>query len=107
MPWEINSQVLSIREYINMLPPFYRQIIGDIILPIDDDIHLAQVLRSGQTIWAYTDGSVKNKIAAHSYLLICGNDQQNNQITGAGETTGDPRVRYVHYVPNILVHWPQ
>ena len=43
-----------------------------------------------QTIWSYTDGSVKNKIAAHSYLLICGNDRHESQITGAGETTGNP-----------------
>ena len=90
MPWEINSQALSIREYIDALPSFYRQVIGDVTLPNDDGIHLAQVLRTGQTIWAYTDGSVKNKIAAHSYLLICGEDLQDNQITGAGETTGDP-----------------
>ena len=41
-------------------------------------------------MWAYTDGSVKNKSAAHSFLLICGRDIHSHQITGAGETTGNP-----------------
>ena len=89
MPWEIQQSV-SMQEYVDMLPPFFKQIVGDITIPLDDGAHLAQILQSGQTIWAYTDGSVKDKIAAHSYLLICGDDWHDHQITGAGETTGDP-----------------
>ena len=69
MPWEINFQTMSsMTEYIDALPPFYWTIIGDIQLPQDDGYHLAQVLRSGQTIYSYSDGSVKTKIAAHSYF---------------------------------------
>ena len=90
MPWELHPHTKSITEYIEALPPFYRTIIGDIQLPLDDGYHLAQVLKSGQTIYSYSDGSVKNKIAAHSYIIICSQDIRKHCISGAGETTGDP-----------------
>ena len=41
-------------------------------------------------MYSYSDGSVKNEIAAHSYLIICLQDIRKHSISGAGETTGDP-----------------
>lgn len=66
MPWEHKNTNLTIIQYIESLPPFYWTIIGDINISPDDGAHLAKFLKSGWTIWSYSDGSVKNGVAAHS-----------------------------------------
>lgn len=110
---------MSINQYLHALPPFYKKIIGDITLPHNDGSHLVNILQSGNTIWSYTDGAVEDVLAAHSYILICGEDIKSSQIYDMGKTTGDPKticslrschsgaiasLILVHYIPQIQDH---
>jgi len=89
------------RALIDLLPPVYRQAVGNVSLPHDDGIALAQVLKSRNSICAWSDGTVKNGEAAHAYTLRTGRGDQTEGIVGSSMTPGDTKsicsLRTEHY----------
>ena len=92
---------MPMRALIDLLPPAYRQAVGNVSLPHDDGLALAQVLKSRNTICAWSDGTVKNGEAAHAYTLRTGTDDQTECLVGSSMTPGDPKsicsLRTEHY----------
>jgi len=75
-PPQIPTTGMTMRALIDLLPPAYRQAVGNVSLPPDDGLALAQVLESKNTICAWSDGTVKNGEAAHAYTLRTRSDDQ-------------------------------
>ena len=70
------------------LPDYIREAIGTVILPQDNGLQLSKDLLQSKTV-SWTDGSVKDKVGAHSYTIRPQNDSEDNCIKGAGGTPGD------------------
>ena len=88
--WPPPSRDLTLTEIFEYMPAAWRQALGSIDLPDDDGAELAEVLRSGNTVRPWSDGSVKDGIGSHAYTLrsFCtGNDKT---ITGDAATPGYP-----------------
>jgi len=60
---------MTMKAIIDLLPPAYSQAIGNVYIPPDDGLALAQALMSREMIHAWSDGTVKNGEAAHAYTL--------------------------------------
>ena len=88
--WPPPSRDLTLTEIFEYMPAAWRQALGSIDLPDDDGAELAEVLRSGNTVRPWSDGSVKDGIGSHAYTLrsFCTGD--DNAITGDAATPGHP-----------------
>ena len=101
LTWPPLSTALPLIEILECMPDVWRQAVGQVNLPPDDGMELAERLRSGQTINAWSDGSVCSGIGAHAYTLrshCTGNDEA---ISGSATTPGHPdtisSLRTEHY----------
>ena len=72
------------------LPPEYKQAVGTVALPLDDGLALAECIRSGQTNWAWSDGTVKQGEGAHAYTLRTSSNDPKECSEGSSMTPGDP-----------------
>ena len=88
--WPPPSRDISMSEIFEYMPAVWKQAIGSVDLPNDDGAELADVVRTGNTIRAWSDGSVDAGIGSHAYTLrsyCTGNDKA---ITGDAATPGNP-----------------
>jgi len=90
---------MTMRALIDLLPPAYRHAVGNVSLPRDDGLALAQVLKSRNTICAWSDGTVKNGEAAHAYTLRTGIDDHTECIVGSTSMTPGDRGPEIHLFP--------
>jgi len=88
-------------EIIDLLPPEYKQAVGNVSLPQDDGLALAECLISGQTIRAWSDGTAKHGDGTHAYTLRTRSDDPQEYLEGSSMTPGDPKticsLRSEHY----------
>ena len=78
-------------EIIELLPPAYRQAVGTVFIPHDDGLALAEVIQSGYTIHAWSDGTVKNGKGAHAYTIRTLHDDPQECPQGSSMTPEDPK----------------
>jgi len=98
-------------EIIDLPPPEYKQAVGNVTLPQDDGLALAECLSSGQTNRAWSDGTVKHGDGAHACTLRTRSDDPQECLEGSSMTPGDPKticsLRTEHYVAfgiALIVH---
>ena len=80
----------SMREIIEGMSESWRQVLGGVTFPPDDGLEIAEILRSGNTVKCWSDGSVKNGIGAHAYTLRTKCDDDDLAISGDATTPGHP-----------------
>jgi hypothetical protein len=99
--WPPPSIDMSLSDIVAHMPSVWRQALGQIQLPSDDGRELAERLRSGQTIDAWSDGSVCNGVGAHAYTLRSYCTGCDEAISGSATTPGHPdtisSLRAEHY----------
>ena len=88
--WPPSSRDLSLTDIISYMPPAWKQALGNVVLPEDDGEEIAETLRAGNTIRAWSDGSVANGIGAHAYTLRTNCTGDDRAITGNATTPGHP-----------------
>ena len=88
--WPPPSKLLTLQEIIDYMPPVWRQAIGEVELPDDDGDEMAAVLRAGNTLKHWSDGSVADGIGAHSYTIRTKCSGEDNAISGDAVTPGNP-----------------
>ena len=82
---------MTMKEIIDRLPPEYKQVVGAVALPRDDGWHSQNASgRSGQTMWAWSDGTVKQGEGAHTYTLRTSSDDAKECSEGSSMTPRDP-----------------
>ena len=100
-PPTISTTGMTMMDIIELLPPEYKQAVGNASLPQDDGLALAKCLTSGQTIWAWSDGTVKHGDGAHAYTLRTRHNDPQECLKGSSMTPGDPKticsLRTEHY----------
>jgi len=66
--------------------------VGTVSIPHDDGLALlAKVINTGNTISAWSDGTVKNGKGAHAYTIRTGTDDPQECLEGSSMTPGDPK----------------
>ena len=71
---------MTLEEAVDTLPPYLREAVGDVIYPNDNGMHLAQHINEGDTIHAWSDGSVKDNNGAHAYTIRTSDDNPDHCI---------------------------
>ena len=99
--WPPHSRYLSLTDIIARMPDVWRQAVGTVELPVDDGEDIAEILRSGSTIRAWSDGSVASGIGAHAYTIRSFCTGTDNHVSGDAVTPGHPdtisSLRSEHY----------
>ena len=88
--WQPPSKLLTLQEIIDHMPPVWRQALGNVELPSDDGEEMATVLRAGNTLRHWSDGSVADGVGAHSYTIQTKCSGDDNAISGDAVTPGHP-----------------
>jgi len=87
------SQVIaiSLEDYVQQLPQGEKDMMGIIQFPLDDGKVLAECLRTNQTLWAWSDGSVKEGHGAHSWTVRAAEtlDREPVNVEGVAITVAD------------------
>jgi len=88
-------------DIIDLLPPEYNQAVGNVSLPQDDGLALAECLSSRQTTRAWNNGTVKHGDGAHAYAQTTRSDDPQERLEGSSMTPGDQKtifsLRTEHY----------
>ena len=79
-----------LQEIIDGMSASWRQVLGSVDFPDDDGDAIAQILNSGGTIKAWSDGTVKVGVGAHAYTLRTKCEDGDLAITGDAATPGNP-----------------
>ena len=88
-PWREKIKVgMKLEEAILLLPGYIKEAIGNLVCPQDNGYQISRDLRHSRTA-SWTDGTVKDKIGAHSYTIRPASDNEGNSIRGSGGTPGD------------------
>jgi exonuclease III len=88
-PWrEKITAGMNLDEAISLLPEYIKEAIGTWNNPVDNGHQLIRDMNKDKTT-SWTDGTVKNKIGAHSYTIRPVNDKDEYSLQGAGGTPGD------------------
>ena len=72
------------------MPDVWQQALGDIDLPDDDGLEIATLLAAGTSVYAWSDGSEKNGVGAHSFTVLPKCVGGCNSIEGDSVTPGKP-----------------
>ena len=97
---------MALEEAVRILPDYLREAIGTVHYPTDNGLSISNDMKKGRSC-SWTDGTVKDKIGAHSYTIRAANDNDECCINGAGGTPGDPTsmtsLRAEHYGVLVIV----
>jgi len=100
-PPTISTVGMTMMDMIDLLPLEYKQAVGNVSLPQDDGLALAECLISGNTISARSDGTVKHGDGAHAYTLRTRYNDPQECLEGSSMTPWDPQsicsLRTEHY----------
>ena len=89
VPWRERIRVgMKMEDAILVLPGYIKEAIGNLVCPQDNGYQISIELQQSRTA-SWTDGTVKDKIGAHSYTIRPANDNEGNSIRGSGGTPGD------------------
>ena len=83
----------SLEDYVHELRQGEKDMMGIIQFPLDDGKVLAECLRTNQTLWAWTDGSVKEGYGAHSWTVRAAEtlDREPVNVEGVAITVADKK----------------
>ena len=79
---------MKIEDAILLLPGYIKEAVGNLTIPLDNGLQISRELTQRNTTF-WTDGTVKNKIGAHAYIISPSNDNNANSIKGTGGTLGN------------------
>ena len=99
--WPPASRDLTLMKIIERMPTVWQQAVGTVAIPDDDGAEIADILRRGNTIRAWSDGSVSNGVGAHAYTIRTHCSGNDKHLSGNAVTPGHPdtisSLRSEHY----------
>ena len=80
---------LPLKDLVQTLPTPFQMMLGDVTYPPDEGVAIARALMDGRATM-YTDGTVHEGCGAHAYSIRTETDLEDEALSGAAPTWGDP-----------------